>query len=116
MVMWEETLLNLPAEPPRFERREHATRFRTLQTIARQYRAHPERFGVVNIWRPKDLYSMTLVAGGQTIRHTGHAPSEPFAANGVTSRTARHSAADAASSITSAAPKGFSNAASDAAR
>ncbi|MPZ38684.1 MAG: hypothetical protein GEU95_11565 [Rhizobiales bacterium] len=68
MVMWEESLLNLPAESPRFERKEHETRFRTLQAIARQYRAHPERFGVVNIWRPKGLYSIAPVAGGETIR------------------------------------------------
>jgi hypothetical protein len=68
MVMWEQSLLNLPAECPRFERKEHETRFRTLQVIARQFRAHPERFGVVNIWRPKDLYSIAPVAGGETVR------------------------------------------------
>jgi hypothetical protein len=68
MVMWEQSLLNLPAECPRFERKEHETRFRTLQVIARQYRAHPERFGVVKVWRPKDLYSITPVAGGETMR------------------------------------------------
>jgi hypothetical protein len=68
MVMWEQSLLNLPAEFPRFARKEHETRYRTLQAIARQYRAHPERFGVVNIWRPKDLYSIALVAGSETIR------------------------------------------------
>ena len=68
MVMWEHSLLNLPAECPRFERKEHERRFRTLQVIARQYRAHPERFGVVNIWRPKDLYSIAPVAGGEAIR------------------------------------------------
>jgi hypothetical protein len=68
MVMWEQSLLNLPTEVPRFERKEHETRFRTLQAIARQYRAHPERFGVVHIWRPKDLYSIALVASSETIR------------------------------------------------
>lgn len=68
MVMWEQTLLNLPAERPHFARKEHETRYRTLQEIARQYRAHPERFGVVHIWRPKDLYSIAPVAGGETIR------------------------------------------------
>jgi hypothetical protein len=68
MVMWERSLLNLPADSPRFERKEHQTRFRTLQAIARQYRANPERFGVVNIWRPKDIYAITPVAGGETIR------------------------------------------------
>ena len=68
MVMWEHSLLTLPAEFPRFERKEHETRYRTLQAIARQYRAHPERFGVVSIWRPKDLDLIATVAGGQTIR------------------------------------------------
>jgi hypothetical protein len=68
MVMWEQSLLNLPAEFPRFARKEHETRYRTLQSIARQYRAHPERFGVVHIWRPKDLYSIALMAGGEPVR------------------------------------------------
>lgn len=54
MAVWEHTLLNLPAECPIVEREEHKTRFRTLQAIAREYRAHPERFGIVNIWRPKE--------------------------------------------------------------
>jgi hypothetical protein len=68
MVMWEDSLLNLPAEPPRFARKEHQTRYRTLQEIARQYRAHPERFGVVHIWRPKDLYAIAPIVGGTAIR------------------------------------------------
>ena len=68
MVMWEQSLLNLPAEFPRFARKEHETRYRTLQAIARQYRAHPERFGVVHIWRPKELYSIAPLAGGQSVR------------------------------------------------
>jgi hypothetical protein len=63
MVMWEQSLLNLPTEHPRFERKEHETRYRTLQAIARQYRADPERFGIVRIWRPKDLYSIAPIAG-----------------------------------------------------
>jgi hypothetical protein len=68
MVMWEESLLNLSAEPPCFERKEHETRFRTLQAIARQYRAHPERFGMVHIWRPKDLYCIAPLADSEAIR------------------------------------------------
>jgi hypothetical protein len=64
MVMWEETLLSLPSEFPHFERKEHQTRYRTLQAIARQYRAHPERFGIVHIWRPKDADWITPIAGG----------------------------------------------------
>jgi hypothetical protein len=54
MVMWEQALLNLPAECPRVDFEEHKTRFRTLQAIAQQYRSHPERFGIVKVWRPKD--------------------------------------------------------------
>src|SRR5262249_37491978 len=53
MVMYEASLLNLPAECPRVEKEEHKPRFRTLQTIARQYARNPERFGIVNVWRPK---------------------------------------------------------------
>ena len=34
---------------------EHKTRYRTLLAIAREYRAHPERFGVVKVWRPKNI-------------------------------------------------------------
>jgi hypothetical protein len=55
MVMWEEALLSLPVECPHVDFEEHKTRFRTLQAIARQYRAHPERFGIVKVWRPKEL-------------------------------------------------------------
>ena len=55
MVMWEKALLELPEEMPRVEVEEHRTRYRTLLAIARQYRAHPERFGVVRIWRPKQV-------------------------------------------------------------
>ena len=51
MVMWEPQLQNLPAECPAVEREEHRTRYRTLQEIARQYAAQPERFGVVRVWR-----------------------------------------------------------------
>lgn len=54
MVMWEEALLSLPAECPQVEAPEHRTRFRTLQAIAAQYRAHPERFGIVNVWRRRE--------------------------------------------------------------
>lgn len=56
MVMWEEALLALPAACPRVDAEEHKTRFKTLQAVARQYRAHPERFGVVKVWRPKGLW------------------------------------------------------------
>lgn len=54
MVIWEETLRNLPAKCPRVEFKEHETRFQTLQAIARQYALHPERFAIINIWRPRE--------------------------------------------------------------
>jgi hypothetical protein len=53
MVIWEETLRNLPSQCPEVDFEEHRTRFRTLQAIARQYAANPERFGIVKVWRPK---------------------------------------------------------------
>ncbi len=53
MVMWEETLRNLPQDCPQVDLEEHKTRYRTLQAIARQYAANPERFGIVQVWRPK---------------------------------------------------------------
>jgi hypothetical protein len=53
MVMWEKSLLELPDEMPEVEVEQHKTRYRTLQTIAQQYREHPERFGIVKVWRPK---------------------------------------------------------------
>jgi hypothetical protein len=53
MVVWEETLRNLPPKCPRVEIKEHETRFQTLQAIARQYALQPERFAIINIWRPR---------------------------------------------------------------
>ena len=53
MVMWEPMLLDLPDEMPRVDFEEHKTRYRTLQAISRLYRKHPERFGIVKVWRPK---------------------------------------------------------------
>jgi hypothetical protein len=58
MVMWEDALLNLPAACPRVEQEEHQTRFRTLQAIARVYRTCPECFGVVKVWRPRELATL----------------------------------------------------------
>jgi hypothetical protein len=66
MVMWEQALLDLPAECPRVDFEEHKTRFRTLQTIAAQYRTNPERFGVVKIWRPKDAIAAPLLLADVT--------------------------------------------------
>jgi hypothetical protein len=53
MVMYEPMLLALPEALPRVDFEEHKTRYRTLLAIAKQYRAHPEHFGVVKMWRPK---------------------------------------------------------------
>ena len=55
MVMWEKALLELSDEMPRVDVEEHKTRYRTLLAIAKQYRQHPERFGVVKVWRPKSV-------------------------------------------------------------
>jgi hypothetical protein len=73
MVMWEQALLNLPAECPRVDFDEHKTRFRTLQAIARQYRANPERFGIVNVWRPKDMVVSAPWALTDVMRERAHA-------------------------------------------
>jgi len=63
MVMWEEALINLPAECPRVEKEEHRTRFRTLQAIARLYRQRPECLGVVKVWRPREVAALAAGAG-----------------------------------------------------
>ena len=68
MVMWEQALLNLPADCPRVDFDEHRTRFRTLQAIARQYRQNPERFGVVKVWRPKDFVALAPWALSDVMR------------------------------------------------
>ena len=73
MVMWEQALLNLPADCPRVDFEEHKTRFRTLQAIARQYRANPEWFGIVNVWRPKDMVVSAPWALNDVMRERAHA-------------------------------------------
>ena len=65
--------MNLPAECPRVDSEEHKTRFRTLQAIASQYRAHPERFGIVNVWRPKDVAVSAPWALKDVMREPAHA-------------------------------------------
>jgi len=64
MVMWEQELLSLSNDTPRVSFEQHKTRYRTLLSIAREYRAHPERFGVVNVWRPKDVAPAQRVSLG----------------------------------------------------
>ena len=76
MVIWEETLCNLPPDCPRVEFKEHETRFQTLQAIARQYALHPERFAIINVWRPK-LPSVTVPSIDRAMRF------EPDRAAGV---------------------------------
>ena len=44
MMMRKEALLNLPMEPPRFERPTHSTRFETLRLLSAAYRDDPEQF------------------------------------------------------------------------
>ncbi len=55
MVMWEQELLSLSETMPNVSFEGHKTRYRTLLAIAREYRAHPERFGVVSVWRPQEV-------------------------------------------------------------
>lgn len=51
MVILESTLLGLTTTLS-VDSGNHANRYRTLLAISRQYRANPERFGVVSTWRP----------------------------------------------------------------
>jgi hypothetical protein len=62
MVMYEPMLLGLSEELPRVDFEEHKTRYRTLLSIAKQYRVHPERFGVVKVWRAKGLAHPPAIA------------------------------------------------------
>jgi hypothetical protein len=57
LVMWEETLKNLPAACPQVDIEDHRTRYRTLQCIARRYAEAPECFGIVKVWRPRRAQS-----------------------------------------------------------
>jgi hypothetical protein len=62
MVMWEQALFNLPQEMPHVDFEEHKTRYRTMLAIAKLYRAHPERFGIVKVWRPKRSHATDLAS------------------------------------------------------
>jgi hypothetical protein len=73
MVMWEKALLELPDEMPRVDVEEHKTRYRTLLAIARQYRQHPERFGIVKVWRPKSIADAEHGQDLQTFTRRGDA-------------------------------------------
>lgn len=73
MVMWEEALLNLPPECPLVEKEEHKTRFHTLQAIARLYRKSPECFGVVKVWRPREVAALAAGADSEARLTRGQA-------------------------------------------
>ena len=67
MVMWEPMLLNLPEAMPRVDFEEHKVRYRTLQTISKLYRKHPERFGM-DVFEGGDQVALFLVGEGLLIR------------------------------------------------
>jgi hypothetical protein len=73
MVMWEKALLELSDDMPRVDVVEHETRYRTLLAIARQYREHPERFGIVKVWRPKSLIEETVAERAFQLQGGNHA-------------------------------------------
>jgi hypothetical protein len=62
MVILEPLLISLPEEMPRVDFEEHKTRYRTLLAIKREYCAHPDRFGVLKVWRPKRLHAADLAS------------------------------------------------------
>ena len=43
-------------------------RYRTLQAIAKLYRAHPERFGIVKVWRPSVRVPRPIAVPAASIR------------------------------------------------
>ena len=49
MIIRKELLLNLPSEPPKYERPHHSTRFRTLQQLAAAYAVDTSNFLDVEI-------------------------------------------------------------------
>ena len=55
MVLYEPMLVALSDEMPEVDHEEHKTRYRTLLLISRHYRKNPERFGIVRIWRDREL-------------------------------------------------------------
>ncbi|MGB9368674.1 MAG: hypothetical protein WCE79_21945 [Xanthobacteraceae bacterium] len=62
MVMLESMLLNLPEHTPNVDFEEHKTRYCTLLAIKHEYRVHPERFGIVKVWRPKRPHAADLAS------------------------------------------------------
>jgi hypothetical protein len=76
MLIWEPMLMNLPQECPKVDREEHQTRYRTLQAIARQYAARPERFGIVHVWRPVGVAPLAPTASSGARRVEQPQPAE----------------------------------------
>jgi hypothetical protein len=68
MVVLETEIGAFLEEPgPRLRRPEHTTRLATLRAIARQYQAHPERFGLVSVWRPAAAGTSMALRDGRLI-------------------------------------------------
>jgi hypothetical protein len=55
MVLYEPMLVALSDDTPEVDHEEHKTRYRTLLSISRLYRKNPGRFGIVRIWRDREL-------------------------------------------------------------
>jgi len=55
MVIYEPMLAGLSEKMPEVDHEEHKTRYGTLLSVSRQYRKNPERFGIVRIWRDREL-------------------------------------------------------------
>lgn len=55
MVVYEPMLTALTEVMPEVDHDEHKTRYRTLLAVSKQYRKNPERFGIVRIWRDREL-------------------------------------------------------------
>ena len=55
MVIYEPMLRGLREHMPRVDHEEHKTRYRTLLSISQRYQKHPERFGIVRIWRDREV-------------------------------------------------------------
>jgi hypothetical protein len=68
MVILETEMSAFLEQPgPRLRRPEHATRLATLRCIARQYQAHPERFGLVSVWRPAAAGAAVALKDGRLV-------------------------------------------------
>jgi hypothetical protein len=55
MVVHEPMLVAFSDDMPEVDHEEHKTRYLTLLAISREYRENPGRFGMVRIWRDREL-------------------------------------------------------------